>query len=414
MSLAFFRDAPWLTRSRIRDYAIMLIVAYVVMILWLWIGHGTSDPLGRPIGTDFVSFWTVSWALHNSQVDTVYAPESLAALERAVVAGDSRVYAWLYPPIALFIVYPLAFLPYLWSLIAWLSLGLAGYLMALWRILPRGLTLVAGIAFPAVLVTIEHGQNAFLTTILFTSALLLLVPQPVAAGILIGFLLFKPQLGLLIPFALIAGGYWRAFIAAAATAIGLTIATLVCFGAQIWSAYGAVIPLARDVLDLGLVPHFKMQSIHSAVQLLGGSAALGDNLQIVAAIGGVVFVAWVWRQTLDQSIKSAALIVASLFATPFLLDYDLLLLAPAVAWMASLGLRRGFLPWERLVLAAVSIDPLVARVIAQHADLPATPIVMLAFIVLIGRRTLWHRRRIQPEQVLAAGDNATAVASIQS
>jgi hypothetical protein len=42
--------------------------------------------------------------------------------------------------------------------------------------------------------------------------------RPYLAGSLFGLMIFKPQLGLLLPVALIAGRQWRVFAAAAATA----------------------------------------------------------------------------------------------------------------------------------------------------------------------------------------------------
>jgi alpha-1,2-mannosyltransferase len=395
MSLAFFREAAWLTQSRVRGYATVLVAASAGMIVWLLTGHGIEDPLGRPVGTDFISFWTVSWALLHDQVRAIYAPETLAALERTIEGGTSPFYAWLYPPVALLVVYPLALLPYLWSLLVWLAVGTALYLTALWRILPRPLTLWAGLAFPAVLVTFEHGQNALLVTGLMSWALLLLSRRPVGAGILIGLLIFKPHLGLLIPFALIAGGHWRALIAAAVTGILLTAVTIALFGAHIWAEYLSVMPLARDVLDLGLVPGYKMQSVYAALRLLDAPIAAAYGIQALATLASALLVLWVWRQPNDQDLKNAVLVAATLLATPFVLDYDLVLIAPAVAWLAAKGLQSGALPWERIILAAACLDPLVARVIGRYAHIGLTPIIVAALLILVVRRIRVGNSRIR-------------------
>ena len=143
MRLACLRDTPWLTAPRVRSYAVLLLVFYAVAIIWAFTGAGLSDPNGKPIGTDFVSFWTVSQALHHGAIGAIYHPDKLAVLERAVTGRADLFYAWAYPPIALLVVEPLARLPYLWSLAVWLLVGLALYLHGLWRILPRGLTLLA-------------------------------------------------------------------------------------------------------------------------------------------------------------------------------------------------------------------------------------------------------------------------------
>jgi alpha-1,2-mannosyltransferase len=63
LALALLSDARWLDKRRLRDYATMLIIVYVASALWALAGHGIDDPLGHPVGTDFLSFWTVSSAL---------------------------------------------------------------------------------------------------------------------------------------------------------------------------------------------------------------------------------------------------------------------------------------------------------------------------------------------------------------
>jgi alpha-1,2-mannosyltransferase len=394
LSLAFFREAAWLTQRRVRGYATVLIAASAGMIAWLLTGHGIDDPLGRPVGTDFVSFWTVSWALLHDQVQAIYSPETLAALERTIEGGASPFYAWLYPPVALLVVYPLALLPYLWSLLVWLAAGATLYLTALWRILPRPLTLWVGLAFPAVLVTVEHGQNALLVAGLMSWALLLLSRRPFTAGILIGLLIFKPHLGLLIPLALIAGGHRRALIAAAVTGIVLAAVTIALFGAHVWAEYLSVMPLARDVLDLELVPTYKMQSVFAALRLLDAPIAAAYGVQALATLASALLVLWIWRQPNDQDLKNAVLVAATLLATPFVLDYDLMLLAPVIAWLTAKGLQSGALPWERIILAAACLDPLVARVVGRYAHIGLTPIIVVALLMLVVRRTRAGNSRI--------------------
>ena len=118
-------------------------------------------------------------------------------------------YGWHYPPFFFAIALAVAALPYALGLVA-----LAG--RELCR-LSRGAsarscrareTLLVAAAFPAVLVNIGHGQNGFLTAALLGGALLLLDRRPWLAGVLIGLLAYKPQFGVLIPIALLAGRRW--------------------------------------------------------------------------------------------------------------------------------------------------------------------------------------------------------------
>jgi alpha-1,2-mannosyltransferase len=394
--LAALREARWLDRKRLCGCAALSIIAAAAALAWVLAGHGVRDPAGRPIGTDFVSFWTVSRALLGGRQHLVYDPAALAALERAALAGAVPFYAWQYPPPALLIVLPLALLPYLWALSAWLALGLVGYLSALWRIVPRPLTLWAGLAFPAVLIELLHGQNAFLTTALFAWGLLLLRTRPAAAGVLLGVLSFKPQLALLLPVALVAGGHWRALAAAAAGALALVGLTVLLWGGGIWADFLASLPFARLILETGLVPYYKLQSPFAAMRLAGGSVTAAYAVQAPVTVAAAAIVARTWRRPADPALQNALLLVATLLATPFLLDYDLLLLAPAIAWVAELEIRDGALPWERTALAAASATPLFARALAAATLLQPTPFVLAALLAALLARLRRDGNRARP------------------
>ena len=95
-----------------------------------------------------------------------------------------------------------------WGLAIWLAASFAAYLAVMRAILPRPETWLIAAAFPAVFVNIGHGQNGFLTAALLGGALHLLDRRPWLAGVLIGCLAYKPQFGVLIPVALLAGGRW--------------------------------------------------------------------------------------------------------------------------------------------------------------------------------------------------------------
>jgi alpha-1,2-mannosyltransferase len=399
--LATLRDASWLTRRRVRDYATILIAVYAIAILWGLSGRGINDPLGRPVGTDFLSFWTVSAALHRGETGAIYAAQKLAALEQIADPANDRFYAWAYPPSALLVVYPLAALPYLWSLGAWLAVGLVGYLTALWRILPNKLTIWAGLAFPAVFVEFSHGQNGLLAAGLLGWALILLPQRPYVAGLLIGALTFKPQLGLVIPFALAAGGHWRTIAVAAVTALALAALPQLLLGSALWSDFVASLPYARSMLELPLVAYYKMQSVFAAARLLGATVSFAYLMQGLAAVAAVSVTIWAWRQPAAQELKNAVLVVAGLVATPFVLDYDLTLLALAAAWLVARGLEERALPWERTILVAVCLVPLASRLVAQLSGVVVAPLAEAALLVVLVRRI-----RLEPSPI-ATGRSKT-------
>ena len=388
--VALLRDGRWLTRSRIFGYATALIAATVAVMTWVLSGRGMADPMGRPIGTDFLRLWTASYALLNGQQSAIYELARFFALEHAVTQpGTSDFYPWLYPPPALLVVYPLALLPYLESLFAWLALGILGYLAALWRIFPRPLTIWVGLAFPAVFWTVTHGQNSFLTTSLFCWGLLQLRRRPIWAGVLFGVLTFKPQLGLLLPVALVAGRHWRAIVAAALAAFLVAATSAALFGAGIWADFLASVSFSRSLLEdgSGFGDYYKMQSVFAAVRLLGFPLTPAYTLQALVTFSAAATVVWAWRRPAgDPDMKNALLMAATPLSTAFIFDYDLMLLAPAIAWLASKAVTSRALAYEQTTLAAAFLSPFVSRVLGMHTHLLLAPIFIATLVVaIVGR-----------------------------
>jgi alpha-1,2-mannosyltransferase len=78
-----------------------------------------------------------------------------------------------------------------------------------------------------------------------------------------------------------------------------------------------------------------------------------------------------------------------ILATPFAFDYDMIVLAPAIAFFAANAPRRGFGPWEKTTLAALYLTPLVPRVVAEWTLIPlGVPVMIVIFILLLRRSTL--------------------------
>ncbi len=84
--------------------------------------------------------------------------------------------------------------------------------------------------------------------------------------------------------------------------------------------------------------------------------------------------------------EGAMLATAACLATPFLLDYDLMLLAIPLAWVAAEAERSSYLPWEKLILGCAFLLPLVARPLATWVDVPVAPLVLIALFGMVVRR----------------------------
>jgi hypothetical protein len=235
-----------------------------------------------------------------------------------------------------------------------------------------------------VFVNIGHGHNGFLTAALLGGGLVLLDRRPIVAGILLGLLAYKPQFGLMIPLVLGVGGRWPTMASAAATVAALAVSTLLAFGAETWNAFlGSAYFTRVIVLEQGGAGWHKMQSVFSWVRMWGGAVPLAYAAQGAITLALATGLAWLWRSPAAFGLQAAALALAALLATPYSLDYDMMVLAPAIAFLVGNGLAHGFAPYEKTALAALWPVPLTARAVAQVTFIPLGPIIVGATLALL-------------------------------
>ena len=130
----------------------------------------------------------------------------------------------------------------------------------------------------------------------------------------------------------------------------------------------------------------KQQSLFAALRGLGAGLEVAYSLQTVLALAVLIGVVWLWRQRVAYALQAAGLVTGALLATPYVMDYDLVMLALVVAWLAMHGIEYGFLDWEKTTLAAVWAVPLFARVVGYVSYVPLGTLVMMWLFVVILRR----------------------------
>lgn len=383
------REAAWFDATRARAYCVILAaVSLVVAIGYLALSRDGLDPMGKPIGTDFASFWTASQLALSGHAADAWSMARHGAAQAAKFGKEAGYAAFFYPPPYLLVCLPLALMPYLVALVAWLAVTGAAWVKMLrgWIAASGapGLGLLPLLTFPAVLINAGHGQNGFLTAALMGAGALAQPTRPWLAGVLFGCLVIKPHFGLLLPFYLLFARDWRCILATGVTAGLFCLAALGAFGWPVWAAFFANADNAAAVLSHNTVGYHKMQSLFAAVRLLGAPEALAMGLQVAMALG-VIALLYRLRQTGTVLANAAGLCTGALLATPFVLDYDLTLLAVPMIWLYAQTQRTGFLPWERLLLGAAFLLPLLSRTLATFY-LPVAPLVLAAVLLAIARR----------------------------
>ena len=208
-----------------------LVPALVLAVFVFWLGsvwYELSVQGETALNFDFKVFWAAGRLAFLGEPLAAFDIDRLIEVHQAAEVGDWM--PWSYPPTFLVAMQPLGALtfPQAWavfSVVSIVALALAvrpfsGGILPVW---------FAFAMPPAILPSLYVGQ----TTALWVAGLLAALAafrgrRYILAGFFIGLLTLKPQLGLLIPVALIACGAWRTIASAAVTTIVISaLATLV-------------------------------------------------------------------------------------------------------------------------------------------------------------------------------------------
>ena len=384
-------NGTWLTRERvIRIAGLCALVSALCVILLFATANGTLDYKGRPLGTDFSNVWAAGrMALDGAAHKAWSWPDHFAVQRMLHHKADVDLFGWHYPPPFLLIAAALASLPYVPALILWQIASLVPFTWVMWRLVPKRETILLTLAAPVTLICVTHGHNGFLTGLLLGGGLMLLDRRPLLAGLLFGCLIYKPQFALIIPPLLLAARSWRGIAGACISAVLLVAATLAMWGWPVWQAFLDSLPLTQNVvIEQGSTGFHKIMSPFAAVRLWGGGIPAGYAVQLAVTFASVGAVVWSsWRRD-NPELRNALVCAAVLLSTPYVLDYDFVVLLPALAWLWLDGRKNGFLPWDRTLMALVWIAPLVARNLAHLTLIPLGLVSAAAIAGIALRRSV--------------------------
>ncbi|MDD3146912.1 MAG: glycosyltransferase family 87 protein, partial [Candidatus Riflebacteria bacterium] len=281
---------------------------------------------------------------------------------------------------------PLAFFSYKTALLLWLLVTIAPILFIIQRLYPGRNTLFFFLSFPATFQVFLHGQNGFLTATLLSGGMMLLNAHPFSGGILLGLLSYKPHLCILVVPALAAGKHWKALQGFFFSLFFFTTTTFWVYGFEPWQAFLNNIPIAAAILKAGALPFAKMPTPYAAIRLLGVQPASASLIQGISTLLCLLFVVLLWRSRAGYGIKAAGLIAATLLASPFGFDYDLVILFPAMTFLYSeFSGRQLFMRRLAVLSAAIWAIPLAGPIIASMTGFNIMPLVILALCVACGK-----------------------------
>lgn len=347
--------APSLIRLAASVVALAAL-SFVVLSGWrdMWLLTKVQAP-----GADYSCFWAGAKAAL-SQPDRLYDFSYITSLQGWPL-GPTNLRPYIYPPSALFVFTPFALAPYWVGFVLWVTLTAA---LFAWAGRKAGAPWFLLLAPPCILI-FNCGQVTFLVGGLAIAGLMLR-DRSVLAGVLLGLAaVVKPQLVLLAPIALLAERRWRTLFAMGLTGSVVCAAAALVFGIQPWFDWLTALPRFHQVIFThpGLVAD--AVTPYAFLQGHGLPGAWSYALAPLAAAG-------VWfafrRPEVGAPDRLIAFFGAGLLLTPYAMNYELALFAPAVA--------------AYLMRTQDRLWPLYVLLAAAHYRLPWTFLSVLPVLLL--------------------------------
>jgi arabinofuranan 3-O-arabinosyltransferase len=333
----------------------------------------------QPLGIDFLPLWTaghMAWS-HPGQI---YDFAAVSHAQAWLLPSLHWLRPYAYPPTALLLLAPFGALPFWPALALWTALGLGALLCAGSRLAQsrRPLVLALMLVCPAVLLAAMVGQSILIAAALTTLAMVELDRRPRLAGLCLALAAaIKPQVALLAPVALLAGGAFEALGSAAVFELVLIGASILLFGVGRWQEWLASLPAFQAVIETtpGIIPGVITPA--GAAQTLGLTGIVATAWRAAFALFGVAVVWRAFTRKTAAAPRLAALSAGSLLAAPYAMHYDGTLLVAAAVVMAVESLEER--DWIVRVLALGA----VVEVTSAYIGLA----MLLAFAVLSSLRT---------------------------
>lgn len=356
--------------------------------------------LGRPLGGDFVEFYTIGKILNNDAPARIYDLKLATSVQHATLPSmpGTQMLVFAQAPFIASLFRPFALLPYAWAYVAWLGFSAGLYLAAL-ALLFRTMRLNADDRKTGFLLALSSTPFLFetwiggqMSVVVFAIWVLffwcLENDRRVLAGFVLALCLFKPTLVALPALMLLVGRRWRVVGGFAAGGIAmalLSVATVGLDGCRAWFAnlalYGSRAAKTGEAWHeakyVDLLAFFHL--------LLPNPAALATVVATSVATIAVVWLGRAWwrsdsssadRPTANRQLWAATLCL-TLVINPYVPIYDAILVVIAVALVARDQVKLA--GW----LVALYLVPWVTQSFAEFMHLQLMTIAVAGFGVWV-------------------------------
>ena len=341
--------------ARIRRH--LVLIPLYVWVVYSWWDILLHLPLGLPGShaqptRDFIQFYLQGAIANQGNARALYDIDYWELLYPHLASGLPPLrYPPVYGPQISVLFSPLAHLPYIPALLVWIFISLAIYLacgFAVLRACPRlrdssGTVAILLLADPALHYALSFGQISAIGLLCVTGAFFALrAHRPFIAGLAIGSLIYKPQLGLAAAFIFLFAREWRIVLGAVAGAALQLAAGALFWGPAILRDYvGSLVRLAPVYAEQFEPFKFHLHSWRGFFELIGLPGGLAMAAYVITAGVTLVIAAACWRAPGPLAIRFAVLLLATVLVNPHMYVYDLIVFAPAflLLWNWALAQR---------------------------------------------------------------------------
>lgn len=343
-----------------------------------------------PPASDFLAFYAASKLTLAENAAAPYDLAKIHKIEERIIGKEIPVLPWQYPPTSSLLFAPIGFLPYATAQFLWLSLPLFLLISLARAFFRENVTIFFAPIFPGIITCLSSGQNGIVSAALILAGVLTMDRWPFASGIFWGLLTYKPQIAIPIFAVLLLARKWRALTGMSATAAVLVACSILAFGLAPWRAFLTSLHVSVTIISLGQPLWHRMVTVFTAARLAGLESAYAWLLQGLVTALVLGFVSWVWSRDFSPEVRSAALVAAIPLATPYLMDYDLVILILPLLWLLLGPLNSRARPIDAILFIAAWFTPMIMPEIANATGIQLVPVIMALLLAVI-----W-RNRIQP------------------
>jgi hypothetical protein len=250
--------------------------------------------------------------------------------------------------------------------------------------------LLAG-AFPGFFHLILWGQASAVALVCFTLAYFALRNEKeFLAGVALGALMFKPQLGVAASVVFLAMRRWKVIVGAALSAAAQMLVAWAYYG---WGPLRDWMRTVLGVFDSLSVLEPKLYQTHSLRtfwNLLLIPSHISLALYVISTSLVLVGVVMIWRSQLPLPARYSALLLATVLVSPHLIVYDMVILAPVFLFLADWLITRPQDVFGRRMASLLYfayLSPLLGP-LSQWVRVQLSVVLMTAAVFMI-----WHAGR---------------------